>query len=132
NYAVGKYLGPRLLRSEQARFLKKSHLDRTHAFFEKYGAKTIVLARFVPIVRTFAPFVAGVGAMSYAKFFAYNALGGLLWVGACVAAGYWFGGLEVVRENFSLVVLAIVFLSLLPIAFELWKHRRASILEGRP
>lgn len=125
NYGIGKHLGPRLFRSDTARFLKKEHLDRTHAFFEKYGGKTIVIARFVPIVRTFAPFVAGIGAMTYGRFLTYNVAGGLLWVGVCVLGGYFFGGLEIVRENFSLVILAIVLLSVLPALVEFVRHRRA-------
>lgn len=125
NYGIGKHLGPRLFRSDTARFLKKEHLDRTHAFFEKYGGKTIVIARFVPIVRTFAPFVAGIGAMTYGRFLTYNVAGGLLWVGVCVLGGYFFGGLEIVKENFSLVILAIVLLSVLPALVEFVRHRRA-------
>jgi membrane-associated protein len=126
NYWVGKFLGPRLVRGDHPRLIKKEHLDRTHAFFEKYGGKTIILARFVPIVRTFAPFVAGIGAMTYPKFIAYNVIGGVAWVAICLTAGYRFGQLEVVKRNFSLVVLAIIFLSILPGIIEYIKHRRAS------
>ena len=108
------------------RFLRKDHLDRTHAFYEKHGGKTIILARFVPIVRTFAPFVAGVGAMNYGLP-AYNVVGGVLWVGICVLGGYFFGNLPFVRENFTLVVLAIIVISLMPIAVEAFRARR-----GRP
>lgn len=126
NYWVGKYLGPRIFRSEGARFLKKAHLDRTHQFFEKYGGKTIILARFVPIVRTFAPFVAGIGSMTYGRFLAYNVIGGLLWVSVCVFGGYFFGGLSFVKNNFTVVVLAIVFISLVPMLIEFARHRASA------
>src|SRR3990170_4643559 len=96
NYWVGKYLGEHLIRGRGRRWIKQEHLDRTHAFFEKYGGKTIILARFVPIVRTFAPFVAGIGVMTYAKFIAYNVIGGVAWVAICVFAGYFFGALAIV------------------------------------
>ncbi|NOS99594.1 MAG: DedA family protein [Phycisphaerales bacterium] len=123
NYWVGKYLGQGMLR-RKSRWIKEAHVRRTHEFFEKYGGKTIVMARFVPIVRTMAPFVAGVGAMTYRSFVFYNIFGGILWVGACVLAGYWFGGLPVVRDNFTLVVLAIVVISVLPAVIEFWRVRR--------
>jgi membrane-associated protein len=123
NYHIGKYIGPKAFTS-RSRWLKREHLDRTHAFYEKHGGKTIVLARFVPIVRTFAPFVAGIGLMSYPRFLAYNVFGGLLWVGLCLGAGYAFGNIPVVKSNFSIVVLGIVAISLLPIAIEYWKHRK--------
>lgn len=132
NYAIGKWLGPRVLRSETARWLNRKHLDRTHAFFEKYGGKTIIIARFVPIVRTFAPFVAGIGAMTYPKFFAYNVIGAALWVSICVYAGYFFGQMEVVKRNFELVVLAIIFVSLLPVMFEVLRHRTAARSPAAP
>ncbi len=122
NYWIGKYLGPRVIRT---RLLKQEHLDRTHAFFEKYGGKTIILARFVPIVRTFAPFVAGLGAMTYRKFIAYNVIGGVAWVLLCTLAGYFFGGLEFVQKHFELVIIAIVFISILPGIIEYVRHRRA-------
>lgn len=125
NYWLGHYIGPPAF-SGNFRFLKKKHLDRTHAFYERHGGKTIILARFVPIVRTFAPFVAGVGAMNYRRFLVYNVLGGILWVTMFVFAGYLFGTREVVQKNFTLVILAIVFLSVLPIAFEMLKGRSAS------
>jgi membrane-associated protein len=113
NYFVGKWVGPRAFTGE-FRWLKKAYMDRTHAFFERHGGKTIILARFVPIVRTFAPFVAGVGTMSYPRFLAYNVVGGVVWVGLFVWAGYFFGNLPVVRENFSVVILAIIAVSVLP------------------
>ncbi len=123
NYWVGAWIGPRAF-SGNVRFLRKDYLDRTHAFYEKHGGKTIIIARFVPIIRTFAPFVAGVGAMSYTKFITYNIVGAVLWVGLFVPAGYFFGNMDVVRNNFSLVILAIIAISLLPIAFEMIKARR--------
>jgi membrane-associated protein len=119
NYLIGKYLGPRMLRSEKNWLLNRKHLDRTHQFFERYGAKTIVLARFVPIVRTAAPFVAGVGRMSYGKFVFYNVFGGVIWVFSCVGAGYAFGQWQFVKENFSLVILAVIFVSVLPMGVEI-------------
>ncbi len=124
NYAIGKFLGPRLLRNENSRFLNRKHLERTHAFFEKYGGKTIIMARFVPIVRTFTPFVAGVGAMTYPGFLAFSVAGASLWVGACTTLGYFFGGLAPVKKHFEIAVIAIVLISVLPMAFELIKHRR--------
>lgn len=126
NYFIGRTLGPRMFRKENARFFKRSHLDRTHAFFEKYGAKTVILARFVPIVRTFAPFVAGLGAMTYKRFLFYSILGSYLWVGVCAGAGYFFGGIPAVQDNFGLAILALVFLSILPAVFEVAKHKLSS------
>ena len=123
NYWVGKYLGEHFVRGRGRRWIKQEHLDRTHAFFEKYGGKTIILARFVPIVRTFAPFVAGIGTMTYGRFLAYNVVGGFLWVALCLAAGYLFGGLAIVQDNFSLVILAIVVISLIPAAVEYLRQR---------
>lgn len=121
NYSVGKYLGPKLL---SGRILRKDYLDRTHRFYERYGAKTIIMARFVPIVRTFAPFLAGVGTMKYPRFAIYNFVGATIWVMACLFAGKLFGNLAVVRENFSLVVLAIVVISVLPAVFEMCRERK--------
>ncbi len=113
NYQIGHYIGPRVF-TGNVRFLKKEYLDRTHRFYEKYGGKTIIIARFVPIVRTFAPFVAGVGAMTYPRFLAYNVIGGLLWVILFVFGGYHFGNLPFVKKNFSLVILAIIVISVMP------------------
>jgi membrane-associated protein len=121
NYAIGAKVGPRVFRREGVRFLNRKHLDRTHEFYERYGAKTIVIARFVPIVRTFAPFVAGIGRMRYGHFLFYNAAGGLL---SLVLGGYLFGNIPVVRRNFSLVIFAIIVLSILPGVIEMWRHRR--------
>lgn len=126
NYSIGRWMGPKILRRPDGRFLRKEYLDRTHAFFERYGGKTIIITRFVPIVRTFAPFVAGVGAMNYGSFLAYNAAGGILWVGVCLFSGFFFGNLPVVKNNFSLVILAIIFISILPAVFEAARHRRAA------
>jgi len=123
NYWVGYWIGPKIFHRENVRFLNKKHLERTHAFYEKYGGKTIVLARFVPIVRTFAPFVAGIGKMSYWRFVAYNISGGVAWVAICVFSGYYFGNLEIVKNNFSLVILAILFISVLPMVIEYLRHR---------
>ncbi|MDQ3137125.1 MAG: DedA family protein [Gemmatimonadota bacterium] len=123
NYWVGATIGPRAF-SGDFKFLKRQHLDRTRAFYERHGGKTIILARFVPIVRTFAPFVAGVGTMSYPHFLAYNVAGAVLWVGLLVPAGYFFGNIPVVRENFTIVILAIVALSVLPVAVEALRGRR--------
>ena len=121
NYLVGKYLGERLSRS---RFVKKEYLERTHQFYEKYGGKTIVLARFVPIVRTFAPFVAGVGEMNYRYFLTYNIVGGIFWVALFVFGGYFFGNIPVVRDNFTVVIFIIIFVSLLPGIFEFIRAKR--------
>jgi membrane-associated protein len=123
NYWVGAAIGPRAF-SGNLRFLKKEHLDRTHAFYEKHGGKTIILARFVPIVRTFAPFVAGVGAMSYGHFLLYNVVGAVLWVGLLVPAGFFFGNIPVVRENFTIVILAIIAISVMPMVVEALRARR--------
>jgi len=123
NYAIGKSIGPRAF-SSNSRFFKREHLERTHRFYEKHGGKTIVLARFLPIVRTFAPFVAGIGTMNYSKFVFYNVAGALLWNGLFIFAGYLFGNLPFVKKNFELVILAVIFLSVLPIVFEAWKARR--------
>ena len=123
NYWVGAAIGPRAFQGN-LRFPKKEHLDRTHAFYEKHGGKTIILARFVPIIRTFAPFVAGVGAMSYGRFLTYNVVGAILWVALLVLAGFFFGNIPVVRENFTIVILAIVAISVMPIAVEAVRGRR--------
>jgi membrane-associated protein len=123
NYWVGAYVGPRAF-SGEIRFLKKEYLDRTHRFYEKYGGKTIIIARFVPIVRTFAPFVAGIGAMSYGRFILYNVAGAIAWVGLFVYGGYFFGNIEFVKRNFSLVILAIIVISVMPMVVEFIRARR--------
>ena len=122
NYWIGHYIGPKAF-SGQVRFLKKEYLDRTHAFYEKYGGKTIILARFVPIIRTFAPFVAGVGAMTYGHFISFNVIGGIAWVSLFLFGGYFFGGLEFVQNNFSFVVIAIILISVMPAVVEVIKSR---------
>lgn len=124
NYWIGHLIGPRAF-SGRIRFLKQEYLQRTHEFYERYGGKTIILARFVPIIRTFAPFVAGVGEMTYRKFLSFNVLGGLFWVALFVFGGYYFGNLPIVRQNFSLVVLAIILISILPGVVEYLKGRSA-------
>ncbi len=126
NYTVGHFMGPKVFAQEDSRIFKKEYLDRTHQFYEKYGGKTIIIARFVPIVRTFAPFVAGVGSMTYGKFASYNIIGGILWVTVCVFAGYVFGNLPIVKENFTLVILGIIFVSILPGIIEYWRQRQQS------
>jgi membrane-associated protein len=130
NYSIGHYLAPRAQRG--FRFIKKEHLDRTHAFFEKHGGKTIILARFMPIIRTFAPFVAGIGAMNYRKFIVYNVSGGLLWISLFVFGGYFFGTIPAVERNFEIVILVIIFLSILPAVIEFIRHRRRSSNPGEP
>lgn len=120
NYAIGHVIGKRALDGE-IKFIKREYLDKTHAFYEKYGNKTIVLARFVPIVRTFAPFVAGVGRMSYRHFATYNVVGAILWVTLLIGAGYFFGAIPFVKKNFELVIIAIIILSILPGVYEWWK-----------
>ncbi|HQR45585.1 MAG TPA: DedA family protein [Thermoanaerobaculia bacterium] len=124
NYWIGKKIGPRAF-SGTVRFLKQEHLRKTEAFYERHGRKTIILARFVPIVRTFAPFVAGVGSMHYPVFLAYNVIGGVAWVALCVFAGYFFGNIPVVKRNFSIVIIAIIVISTLPILREAWRSWRA-------
>jgi membrane-associated protein len=124
NYWIGHYIGPRVF-TEKIPFLKKEYLDRTHKFYEKHGGITIFLARFIPIIRTFAPFVAGVGAMSYGKFITYNIVGGLVWTALFTFVGYFFGNLEIVQNNFSLVIVAIVVISVVPILVEMIKNQIA-------
>ena len=122
NYWIGHYIGPRAF-SGDVRFLKKAYLDRTHEFYERHGGKTIILARFVPIIRTFAPFVAGVGAMTYSRFIAYNVSGGIAWVAIFTFGGFFFGNLPVVKDNFSLVIIAIILISVLPGVIEFFRER---------
>ncbi len=124
NYAVGHYIGPRVFQNGNSRFLKREYLERTHRFYEKHGGKTIVIARFVPIIRTFAPFVAGIGAMSYPRFITYNVGGGISWIGIFLFGGYYFGNLPMIRNNFTLVIVAIVILSVLPGVIEYLRQRR--------
>jgi membrane-associated protein len=132
NYWIGRRLGPRVFRREDVRFLNRKHLDQTYRFYERYGQKTIVLARFVPIVRTFAPFVAGMGSMNYSRFAASNVLGALAWVGICLGGGYLWGNQPFVKRNFSLVILGIVFVSLLPAIVQIAMHKLRKPEEKKP
>lgn len=124
NYAIGKFMGVEILRYGHGRFLKQKHIDKTHKFFEKYGGKTIIIARFVPIVRTFAPFVAGIGCMTYPKFLLYNIVGAILWVAIFLVTGYFFGNAPIVKENFTIAIFVIIAISILPIIIELLKARK--------
>lgn len=124
NYWIGHFIGPKVLAKEDSRIFKKKYLDKTHQFYEKYGGKTVIIARFVPIVRTFAPFLAGVGAMNYPRFIVFCVIGAILWVGGFVWAGYFFGNLPFVRNNFSIVILAIILISVLPGVIEYFRHRK--------
>ena len=131
NYWIGAYVGPKVFHKEKVRFLNKEYLDRTHQFYEKYGGKTIIIARFIPIIRTFAPFVAGIGSMTYWRFISYNVIGGVAWILICTLAGYLFGNLPIVRENFSLVILAIIIISILPGVIEYMRHRLAPAIANK-
>ncbi len=124
NYAVGRYLGPRVFRFEDSRIFKRAYLERTHSFFERHGGKTIIIARFVPVIRTYAPFVAGIGAMSYRYFLLFNVAGAMLWVASLTYAGYFFGNLPVVKDNLTLVIVGIIVLSIMPGIIEFWRARR--------
>ncbi len=126
NYAAGKWLGPKLFSREDSRVFNRKHLDEAHRFFEKYGGKTVVIARFIPIIRTFAPFVAGIGAMSPVRFMVYNVVGGVAWTSTFLLAGYKFAGLDVVKHNFHYVILAIIVVSFIPPVVEVIKARKAS------
>ncbi|WP_034292390.1 DedA family protein [Herbaspirillum sp. RV1423] len=124
NYQIGKSIGLKLFDKPDSRFFKREYLDKTHAFYERHGGKTVIIARFAPIVRTFAPFVAGVGAMTYPRFLAFNVIGGILWVASFSYAGYFFGNLPVVKQNLSLLILAIVVLSFMPGVIGYLKQRK--------
>lgn len=139
NYAIGHFLGPKVFQYEDNRFFKKEYLVKTHQFYEKHGGMTIIITRFMPIIRTFAPFVAGIGAMTYPKFALYNLVGGIAWVCSFLLAGYFFGNIPSVKNNFSVVIIAIVILSVLPGIIEYWRQRRNSVkdktevdLQGKP
>ena len=129
NYWIGNLAGHKLV-ARFPRLIQRKHLDRTHDFFERYGGKTIIIARFVPIVRTFAPFVAGIGQMTYMRFMSFNVVGALLWVLLLVPAGYFFANVAFVKKNFSLVIIAIIFVSILPAVFEFWRERRRLTKSG--
>ena len=126
NYWIGNFTGPKVFSKERSRFLNKEYLHRTHLFYEKYGGKTIVLARFIPILRTFAPFVAGIGAMTYSRFIVYNVAGGVAWVIILVLSGYFFGNIPLVKNNFSLVLFAIIIISVMPGVIEFVRSRKRS------
>jgi membrane-associated protein len=125
NYSIGKYIGPKIFSKYDSKILNKEHLNKAHAFYEKYGAKTIIIARFIPIIRTFAPFVAGIGLMSYRRFMIYNIVGALLWIFSFIPLGYFFGNLPFVQKNFKVVILAIIVISVLPAIIEFWRSRKA-------
>lgn len=124
NYWTGSILGPKIFRGENVRFLNRKHLERTHEFYERYGGKTIILARFIPIVRTFAPFVAGMGKMTYRRFMAYNIIGGVVWIAFFLLMGYFFGRLPFVQKNFKLVVIGIIIVSVIPGLVEFYRERQ--------
>jgi membrane-associated protein len=126
NYTIGRLFGEKLFSNPNSKIFRRSYLDKTHQFYEKHGGKTIILARFVPIVRTFAPFVAGMGHMSYRHFAAYNVIGALVWVLLFTYAGYLFGDLPVVQENLKLLIVGIIIVSILPGVIEIWRHKRAA------
>ncbi|MBK1680128.1 DedA family protein [Rhodocyclus tenuis] len=125
NYQIGRYLGPRVFHWESSRFFNRAALERTHAFYEKHGGKTLVLSRFLPLLRTFAPFVAGIGAMHWGRFQIFNIVGALAWVGSLTLVGYWFGNLPWIRQNLTLVIVGIIGVSLLPALFAWLSQRRA-------
>ncbi len=126
NYWIGHAVGPKIFSQKKVRFLKKEHLEKTHAFYEKYGGITIILARFIPIIRTFAPFVAGIGRMTYWRFISYNVIGGVAWVAIFLFGGYFFGNLPFVRRNFTVVIIAIILISVIPAVVEYLRQRRKS------
>jgi len=132
NYWIGHFVGPKVFQQEKSRFFKKEYLERTHRFYEKYGAETIIIARFVPIIRTFAPFVAGIGRMSYWKFISYNVVGGIGWVALFVFGGYFFGNIPFIKRNFGLVIIGIIIVSMIPVVIEFVRHRRTSRLQANP
>lgn len=125
NYWIGRWVGPRVF-NDKVRFLKKEHLERTQKFYEKYGGKTVILARFMPIIRTFAPFVAGIGKMRYRRFLAYSLVGGMTWISTFTLAGYFFGNIPAVKENFTIVIFVIILISVLPAVIEYFKHRQST------
>ena len=124
NYQIGRYLGPKVFHWENSRFFNKAALEKTHAFYEKHGGKTLIISRFLPLFRTFAPFVAGVGAMTYARFSMFNVVGAVSWIGSLTLAGYWFGNLPWVQKNLTLVIVGIIVISLVPVFIGWLQHRR--------
>jgi len=123
NYQIGRFIGPKIFLKENIRFLNKEYLERTHQFYEKHGGKVIIISRFVPILRTFAPFVAGVGKMTYQRFLIYNLIGGISWIGLFLFGGFYFGNIPLVKQNFSLVILAIILISILPAVLHSFRRR---------
>lgn len=132
NYWIGNIIGPKAFHYEDSKWFNKKYLERTHQFYEKYGGKTIIIARFVPIIRTFAPFVAGIGQMTYSRFLLYNVVGGIAWVSLLLYAGYFFGNVPIVKKNFSLVILIIIILSIMPAVIEFWRQRRLQPVGNSP
>jgi len=130
NYGVGRFMGPKVFSMKGSRVFKLEYLERTRSFYKKYGGKTIIFARFVPIIRTFAPFVAGVGAMDYRRFVFFNIAGGLAWIGILLGAGYFFGSMTIVKKNFTMVIFVIIFISILPGVIEYMRHHRGGGREG--
>ena len=126
NYWIGRFVGPKVFSEQRSRLLNRRHLERAHVFYEKHGGKTIIFARFIPIIRTFAPFVAGIGKMTYRHFVLYSLFGGLFWIGFFVLGGYFFGNIPIVKQNLTLVMLGIIFLSVLPGMVKYWQHRTRS------
>jgi len=131
NYWVGNLVGPKIFHREEVPFFKKEYLIRTHDFYERHGGKTIIIARFIPIIRTFAPFVAGIGAMTYLRFISYNIIGGIAWIAVFVYGGYFFGNLPTVKRNFTLVIMAIIFISVLPGIYEFIRQKMGSSKNNR-
>ncbi len=129
NYAIGHFIGPKVFHYEDGRFFKKEYLIKAHQFYEKHGGKTIIIARFMPIIRTFAPFVAGIGAMTYSKFILYNIAGGIAWICTFLLGGYYFGNIPAVKNNFTIVIVVIVIISVLPGFIEYWRQRRITGLQ---
>lgn len=127
NYWIGHYMGPKVFQQNGSRFFKKEYLERTHQFYERHGGKTIIIARFMPIIRTFAPFVAGVGSMSYWRFISYNIIGGVAWIALFIFGGYMFGNIPAVKHNFTLVIIGIIFVSILPGFIEFLRHRYGKV-----
>lgn len=126
NFSIGRYLGQRLFRHDDSIFFKRAHVERAHAFFERHGGKAIIIARFVPIIRTYVPFVAGIGVMDYRRFLAFNVAGGVLWVTLLTYAGYFFGNLPLVKNNLTAVILGIIVISVIPAVIEYWRAKRAT------
>jgi len=129
NYWIGHLVGPRVFQGGSTRFLNREHLERTHRFYEKHGGKTIIIARFMPIIRTFAPFVAGMGSMTYSRFSLYNVVGGIAWIAIFIVGGYLFGNIPMVKRNFTLVIMVVIFVSVLPGIIEFVRHRRRAIVD---